>query len=262
MEIPEDAKDWLFISALTSSSVTFKALPNMAGDRSTTVTLKTYSGGKEYTSQFNIAQTGAIVDATIAEFNAAEVGETQYRITGVITSIANASYGNYYIKDFSGETYVYGTGAKGDFEALGLKEGDIVTVVGKRDVYKETIEMTGSTIENIIPVTEISITDFLAQPDDKNTWYKVTGTITSLLDSKGAENDYGNLYFTDGTSELYVYGTYPGWGATGDARKFFIADNGIEVGDQITIIGYKDTYKELVELCGGVCFTFAKANAE
>ncbi|MBQ8988207.1 MAG: DNA-binding protein [Prevotella sp.] len=262
VEIPEDAKDWLFISALTSSSVTFKALPNMAGDRSTTVTLKTYSGGKEYTSQFNIAQTGAIVDATIAEFNAAEVGETQYRITGVITSIANASYGNYYIKDFSGETYVYGTGAKGDFEALGLKEGDVVTIVGKRDVYKETIEMTGSTIENIIPVTEISITDFLAQPDDKNTWYKVTGTITSLLDSKGAENDYGNLYFTDGTSELYVYGTYPGWGATGDARKFFIADNGIEVGDQITIIGYKDTYKELVELCGGVCFSFAKANAE
>ena len=87
----------------------------------------------------------------------------------------------------------------------------------------------------------------------------VTGKISSLLGSNGKENDYGNLYITDGTNELYVYGTYPGWGATGDARKFFIADNGIEVGDEITIIGYKDTYKELVELCQGVCFSFKKA---
>lgn len=261
-DIPADAKDWLFISAVSSNSVTFYALPNEGGDRSTTVTLKTYNSGKEYTSQFAISQKGAIIECTIAEFNEAEVGDTQYRITGVITKVANSSYGNYYLKDFAGETYVYGTGAKGDFEALGLKEGDIVTVVGKRDEYKGTIEMTGSTIEEIIPVTPISIVDFLAQPDDKNTWYMVTGTITSLLGSNGKENDYGNLYISDGTNELYVYGTYPGWGATGDYRKFFIADNGIEVGDEITIIGYKDTYKDLVELCGGVCFSFKKAGAE
>lgn len=45
-------------------------------------------------------------------------------------------------------------------------------------------------------------------------------------------------------TRLYVYGCYPGWGATGDARKFFVADNDLQVGDQIAIIGYKDTYKE------------------
>ena len=79
------------------------------------------------------------------------------------------------------------------------------------------------------------------------------------LDSKGKENDFGNLYLTDGTNELYVYGCYAGWGATGDARKFFIAENGIQVGDEISIIGYKNTYNELVELCQGVCFSFKKA---
>lgn len=254
--------DWLTISAISSNTVTFRAQPNDGGDRNATVTVKTYKSGREYTSQFSVSQKGAIIAATVAEFNAAEVGSTLYRIQGVISKVANSSYGNYYIKDFSGETYVYGTGAKGDFEAMGLKEGDIVTVVGKRDQYKETIEMTGSTIEEVIPVTPISIADFLQKPDDKNTWYMVTGTIKSLLGSNGKENDYGNLYITDGTNELYVYGTYPGWGATGDFRKFFIADNGIEVGDEITIIGYKDTYEELVELCGGVCFSFKKANAE
>lgn len=255
----DELPDWLTISAISSNTVTFRAQPNAGGDRSATVTLKTYSGGKEYTSQFSVSQTGAIIDASVAEFLAAEVGDTQYRIQGVIQSVANPTYGNVYIKDFSGEAYVYGIGSKGDFEAAGLKEGDVVTLVGKRGDYKGTAQMTGAQLEAVIPVTEISITDFLAQPDDKGTYYKVTGTITSLLDSKGAENDYGNLYFSDGTSELYVYGCYPGWGATGDFRKFFIADNGIEVGDVITIIGYKDTYKGLVELCGGVCYSFTKA---
>ena len=255
----DELPDWLTISAISSNTVTFRAQPNAGGDRSATVTLKTYSGGKEYTSQFSVSQTGAIIDASVAEFLAAEVGDTQYRIQGVIQSVANPTYGNVYIKDFSGEAYVYGIGSKGDFEAAGLKEGDVVTLVGKRGEYKGSAQMTGAQLEAVIPVTEISITDFLAQPDDKGTYYKVTGTITSLLDSKGAENDYGNLYFSDGTSELYVYGCYPGWGATGDFRKFFIADNGIEVGDVITIIGYKDTYKGLVELCGGVCYSFTKA---
>lgn len=254
--------EWLAISAVSSNTVTFRAQPNAGGDRSTTITLKTYSGGKEYTSQFSIAQEGAIIDASVAEFLAAEVGDTQYRIQGVIQSVANPSYGNVYIRDFSGETYVYGIGSKGDFEAAGLKEGDVVTLIGKRGEYKGTAQMTGAQLEATIPVTAVTIEEFLSKPDDKGTFYMVTGTIKSLLDSKGNENDFGNMYITDGTNELYVYGCYPGWGAQGDARKFFVADNGIEVGDEITIIGYKDTYKELIELCSGVCFSFKKPGGE
>jgi RPA family protein len=246
----------------TEPTVTFRAAPNAAGDRSTTVIFKTTDGKKDYTAQATISQEGAIVDASVAEFLAAPVGDAQYRIQGVIAKVAKAEYGNVYIKDFSGETYVYGIGAKGDFEKAGLKVGDIVTLVGKRGEYKGDAQMTGAQLEKSIPVTEISIADFLQKPDDKNTWYMVTGTITSLKGSNGKDNDYGNLYISDGTNELYVYGCYPGWGATGDNRKFFIADNGIEVGDKLTMIGYKDTYKGLVELCGGVCFGFAKANAE
>ena len=133
-------------------------------------------------------------------------------------------------------------------------------LTGKRGAYKDSPQMVNGTCELLYAVTPVTIAEFLTMPDDKNTYYMVTGTISSLLGSNGKENDYGNLYITDGTNELYVYGTYPGWNAQGDARKFFIADNGIEVGDEITIIGYKDTYKELVELCQGVCFSFKKAN--
>lgn len=259
-DIPEDAKDWLFISSVSAESVTFRALPNTGGDRSTTVTVRTYNLlGTEYMSQFAIAQTGAIIDASIAEFLAAEVGDTQYRLQGVITGLYDGDKQgkSFYIKDFSGETLVYR--AEG-FLDTGIKVGDVVELVGKRGAYKDNPQMVNGTCELLHAVTPVTIAEFLTMPDDKNTYYMVTGTISSLLGSNGKENDYGNLYITDGTNELYVYGTYAGWGAEGDARKFFIADNGIQVGDEITIIGYKDTYKELVELCQGVCFSFNKAS--
>lgn len=262
VEIPEDAKEWLGVVSSTvgtEPTVTFRAAKNEGGDRETDVIFKTTDGSKEYTAQATIKQKGAIVECNVAQFLAAPVGNTQYRITGVIASVANPTYGNCYIKDFSGQAYVYGIGSKGDFEAKGLKVGDIVTLVGKRGEYKGDAQMTGGQLEKVIPVTEVTISEFLSKPDDKNTYYMVTGKISSLLGSNGKANDYGNLYITDGTNELYVYGCYPGWGATGDARKFFIADNDIKVGDELTMIGYKDTYKGLVELCGGINFSFKHA---
>ena len=194
----------------------------------------------------------------MAEFLAAEVGETQFRLQGVITALyeSDKQGKSFYIKDFSGETLVYRTEG---FLDSGIKVGDIVQLTGKRGAYKDSPQMVNGTCELLHAVTPVTIAEFLTMPDDKNTYYMVTGTISSLLGSNGKENDYGNLYITDGTNELYVYGTYSGWNAQGDARKYFIADNGIQVGDEITIIGYKDTYKELVELCQGVCFSFKKA---
>lgn len=262
VEIPADAQSWLGVVSSTvgaTPTVTFRAQPNSGGDRSTTIMFKTTDGSKEYTSQATISQDGAIVDATVAEFLAAPVGDAQFRVQGVITKVANPTYGNVYIKDFSGETYVYGIGSKGDFEKSGMKVGDIVTLIGKRGEYKGDAQMTGATVESFIPVTEVTIAEFLAKPDSKDTYYMVSGTITSLKGSNGKDNDYGNLYISDGTNELYVYGCYPGWGAKGDFRKYFIALNDIKVGDGLTMIGYKDTYNGLVELCGGTCFSFAHA---
>ena len=57
---------------------------------------------------------------------------------------------------------------------------------------------------------------------------------------------------------LYVYGTYPGWGATGDNRKGAIAANGIEVGDKLTVIGVKSTYKGTPQVNGGIYFSHQK----
>lgn len=257
IEVEGDAKDWLTIANTTSGQnpvVTLRALPNEGGDRTGKVIFKTVSGGKEYSSELAVVQNGAIVTATVAEFLAAEVGNTQYRLTGVITNVANAQYGNVYIRDYTGEAYIYGIGGKGEFVALGLKEGDIVTLVGKRAAYKDSPQMGGGQYESHISVTPCTVSEFLAKPDSKTDYYMVTGEISSI-----ANPTYGNLYIKDGDSELYVYGCYSGWGASGDFRKGFIEQSGIKVGDRLTMIGYKDTYNGTVELCGGTYFSHTSA---
>ena len=258
VEIPEEAKSWLGIVSIAGGAepvVTFHANANAGGDRSATVVFKTTDDkGKEYTAQATIYQKGAIVAASVAEFLAAPVGDTQYRITGVITSVKNTTYGNVYVRDWSGETYVYGIGAKGDFEAAGLKAGDVVTLVGKRGEYNGTAQMTGAVLEATIPVTPVTIDEFLDKDDDPNTYYMLTGEIIEI-----ANPTYGNLYLEDETNQIYVYGCYPGWGATGDNRKNWLETAGIVVGDKLSVIGVKSTYQGTPQLSNGIYFSHEKA---
>lgn len=68
-------------------------------------------------------------------------------------------------------------------------------------------------------------------PDGKN--FVVSGTITKIVNT-----EYGNWYMTDGTAELYIYGTLD---ANGKTKNFLSL--GIEVGDKVTIEGPKGSYK-------------------
>jgi hypothetical protein len=251
VDIPEDAKSWLAISSIqsagTNAVVKFQAAANTGGDRNTTITFRTTDGKKEYTTQTALTQKGAIVAVTVAEFIAAEVGNTQYRLTGVITSIANATNGRLNLRDFSGEVYVYGIA---DFQNKGLKVGDIITIVGKRDAYSGTPQVGGAVLESAIPVTAATIAEVLTKPDSGTDYYMVTGEITSI-----ANEVYGNLYLKDGDSEIYVYGCYPGYGATGNFRQGLIVAKGIKVGDSLTVIATKGSYAGTVQLTNGIYFS-------
>ena len=87
-------------------------------------------------------QPGELVEATIAEFLAAETStDTWYKLTGTITNIANSTYGNFTIEDETGSVYIYGlTATKQDandksFAELGLQVNDIVTLATVRGEY-------------------------------------------------------------------------------------------------------------------------------
>jgi len=256
VEIPDDAKSWLSISSIqsagTNTVVKFNAAANTEGDRETTLTFSTTDGTKNYSAQTTLSQAGAIVDATIAEFLAAEVGNTQYRLSGVITSIDDATSGKLYLSDFSGETYVYKIQ---DFATKGLKVGDFIIIVGKRAAYNGSPQVSGAVLETSIPLTTATIAEVLTKPDDPNTFYMVTGEIAQIT-----SETYGNFILKDGDSQITVYGCYPKYGATGDDRKGLIAAKGLKVGDTLTLIGPKITYGTTIEL--SPTFYFSHVSAE
>ena len=257
VEIPEDAKNWLGIASIVGGAepvVTFHANANAGGDRSTTVVFKTTDdSGKEYTAQAVINQKGAIVAATVAEFLAAEVGDTQYRMTGVVNGLYEykGSIQGFYIRDYSGETLVY---KPEGFTGTEAKLGDVVTVVGKRGEYKDSPQMVSGVVENVTPVTPITIDEFLDLEDDANTYYMLTGEIIKIDNPT-----YGNLYLEDETNQIYVYGCYPGWGATGDNRKNWLETAGITVGDKLSVIGVRGTHNGTPQLANGIYFSHEKA---
>ena len=261
--IPDEAKDWLLVSGIsisgTESVVTMRALPNEGGARQATVAFTTTNGGKTYTTETTISQEGSIIECPVSDFLAAEVGTSQYRLTGVITSLyASDKQGkSFYVRDYSGEVLVYR--AEGFIEA-GAKVGDVVTVVGQRGAYKNTPQMVSGTFEELkYAVTPISISDFRNVSDDKEKYYLLSGTINKVAEAdQGAKDDvtkYGNFDLTDETGSVYIYGVLTGWGGS----KGHFGELGLTYGDKLTVIAYKSTYKGLIE---GVAVYVSSEKAE
>ena len=239
--IPEENKSWISVSGMnvsgTSAVVSFNIAENAGGDRSSELSFKTTKSGKEYTAVTSFSQKGAIIEATAAEINAAADGDTQYRITGYVSKVANTQYGNLYIRDHSGEVYVYGTN---DFASTGIEEGDIITVVGPKTSHNDKPQMKNVTLENRIDVKDIDLASFKALADDSETWYRISGTVAESTEpnTKLDLETYGNLALTDGTNEVYVYGVVPGWGG---ASKLF-GTLGVKLGDKLTIVCHKASF--------------------
>lgn len=238
--IPEENKSWISVSGMnvsgTSAVVSFNIAENAGGDRSSELSFKTTKSGKEYTAVTSFSQKGAIIEATAAEINAAADGDTQYRITGYVSKVANTQYGNLYIRDHSGEVFVFGTN---DFASTGIEEGDIITVVGPKTSHNGP-QMKNVTLENRIDVKDIDLASFKALADDSETWYRISGTVAESTEpnTKLDLETYGNLALTDGTNEVYVYGVVPGWGG---ASKLF-GTLGVKLGDKLTIVCHKASF--------------------
>ena len=255
VDIPEADQSWLSVKGIvtsgTKAEITFHANANAGGARSSSIGFTSTKGKQSSTVTAKVYQLGSIIECPIAEFNKAEAGSTVYRLTGVITKVANAKFGNCYIKDATGEAYVFGIGKMGDFEKKGLKVGDIVTLTGVKVIYNGTHELKDATLETVKSVTKISVADFLTKKDDKNVYYMLEGTITEFAGQKNDLKTYGNFGLTDPTGSAYVFGLTAGWG--GEGKK--AGELGLNFGDKITIIGYHTSYKNAPQVGGAFLFS-------
>ena len=255
VDIPEADQSWLSVKGIvtsgTKAEITFHANANAGGARSSSIGFTSTKGKQSSTVTAVAYQLGSIIECPIADFNKAEKGSTVYRLTGVITKVANTTYGNCYIKDATGETYVFGIGAKGDFEKKGLKVGDVVTLTGVKDVYDGKGQIKYTTLEAMKSVTKISVADFLTKKDDKNVYYMLEGTITEFAGKTNDLKTWGNFGLTDDSGSAFVYGLTAGWG--GEGKK--AGTLGLSLGDKITIIGYRTSHDGNPQVGGAFLFS-------
>jgi RPA family protein len=245
VEIPADAT-WLTAGEPTTigglTSVELTAAPNEGGARKTTVTFKTTVDGKDYIAMADIEQAGAIKAVTVAEFLAAAEGTALFELTGVVKNIKNTTYGNFDLVDATGSVYVYGltgnaTVGSNDksFASLGINEGDKVTIVGTRGSYNGAAQVTGTAyLVSHVAAQAATVAEFLAAPVSSDKWYKLTGTIESIVKA-----DYGNFYLQDASGKVYVYGLTSAPVAKND--KSF-ASLGLKAGDTVTLVGTRAQY--------------------
>lgn len=257
--LPDAAKSWVSVAGISSNgkeaSVKFSVAANSEGKRQADIVIKTVSGGKDYTAQFTLTQDGSIIDATVAEVLKAEDGLTQYRVSGYISKDKNSEYGNIYIKDATGEIYVYGVlDAKGQskqWNNMGIHEGDIITVVGPKTSFNKEPQMKNVSVESFKTVKDLTIKDFVAKADDKETYYRISGKVSGIKDG----DVYGNFDLTDATGTVYVYGLVAGYG--GEKKKF--QELGIKDGDEITIVGVSTSFNGKKQV--GNAFLVTKGNS-
>ena len=251
--VPEAAKSWLYVTGIATSGstavVTFNATANEGGKRNADLEFVTTSGGVEYKAMTSVTQEGSIVEVSVADFLAQPDGTALFKLTGKVANLQAGDYGNFDLVDATGSVYVYGLTAtpveKNDksFPTLGIKEGDVVTLIGTRASYKGTAQVGGPAYYvSHIGHVESTVADFLAQPAAGDKWYQLTGTIANLK-----SDVYGNFDLVDETGSVYVYGLTVAPVAKND--KSF-AQLGLKEGDVVTLIGTRAEYNGAAQVGG------------
>ena len=152
------------------------------------------SGSGDSGSGSTVEQPTTLVKATVAEFLAAAEDDTWYELTGEIISIEKATYGNFTIKDATGEVYIYGmtngwVGSNNQsFSQIGLKVTDVVTLGTRRGSYNGAPQGGG----NPVPAYYISHVAGEGVP--------VTPTAGSYVQVTAEQTDWTGKY-------LIVFGT-------------------------------------------------------
>ena len=222
--------------AIGSNDKTFANLGINEGDVITIIGTRTsyketpQVGGTAYLKEHVVAAK----PATVTEFLAESKG-TWCKVTGTIANLVNETYGNFDLVGEDGASvYVYGLTtsfvAKNDksFANLGLKEGDIVTLVGKRDIYNDQDQVGGPayyisheagapaadpwetaavTVNGAEATDDARLKELRAYADADYLYVRLTAT----KETPFAAN-YLDFYFTDGEGETAVWW---GWTTTG-----------------------------------------------
>ncbi len=135
--------------AAGESKITFKAEATDA-TREALVYL-TCAGATQNINVLQQAEKAEIAISPIGDVLKAESGT--FRIKGEVYGIYNTQYGNFYMKDETGDILIYGcldaNGAEKNFSSLGIDNGDVIVCEGPLTIYNGTYELVNVTVLSI-----------------------------------------------------------------------------------------------------------------
>ena len=190
--------------------------------------VKLYTGNGGQTIDLDNIETPQPSEAkkvTVAEFLAAAEDSTIYELTGEITRMYRENnendilYGNFYLKDATGEVLIYGLMDKDGnkyWTASGVKIGDTITVQtirtsyngtpqGKNATYISHTAGSGETPEpEPTPGDTMTIADVLAKGEGATIGGVIEGVVISNMDLNNLTSKKG-LYVQDETGALQFY---------------------------------------------------------
>lgn len=261
-EMKATIPDWLTISPLSGSAgetkVTFSA----------DAALDARSVALEITcdrvvQNINIVQgmSGGVSESTCAEVIEGPNGK-QYRVTGTVTSIANTTYGNWYLEDETGTIYIYGTvddSGNYNWASFNIEVGDEVTVEGPKTTYGTTVELVDVKVINVnkslIKVVSIDPEDavipsaggeisielsnkgnglYVEIPEEAREWLSISSLNGNSIVFKAVENAAGprntTLVFstTDGSKDYTAQAEISQLGSSGSKDVPFTVTEAIE----------------------------------
>lgn len=246
--------DWITVKGMTSTNgeyvVTFSYDANDGGARAATID---FISGEE-TISVAVSQEGSVLDATVAEFLAAEEGATLYRVKGVVKSVSvSAQYHNASVTILGGageELNLYRlVASEGNIEDVQFGVGSLVTVVGARSSYNGKPQMAaGCVLESFENFETKTVAEFLAA-EEGDAVYAVTGEIVGIKDLSESYNNVG-ITIKDGDAEVLLYRVKSFDGTN-------VVNLNLEVGGTVTVAGKRSSYNGTPQMAaGGLCLIY------
>lgn len=186
---------------------------------------------------------------TVAEFIAAADKSTYYKLKGTVSRF-NPTYCSFDLTDETGTIYVYSVADKTAWSKV--KDGGIVEIAGLYDYYAgsskhEVVKaqfLSFSEATAPMEIVNATVAEFIAAEKSVTKKYRVSGTITEIQNPT-----YGNLKLKDDTGEVLIYGVKK----DKDAANTSFSELGAEVGDKLTVVGFRDEYSGTIEMTSGYC---------
>ena len=232
------------VNVKTGESITVKAeSATKIYTKTLTATKKDVALMENYLNIFPFDMTGAEVEdveltkVSIAEFLAAEVSDNVwYELTGTITDLYNTEYGNFHLVDETGTVRVYGLTAEKvssndkSFSSLGLKEGDIVTLIGTRTEYNNEAQVGGPAyyVSHVVaPYCEATPLALNVSSEAGTTTFNISSNEYWMIESN---NPAYTVSPEEGTGNATITVTYPANESEEPVEVSFtvLSDSGIE----------------------------------